>query len=240
MPVAIESVPPPTVVQLGTVIGSSAASIAAEVVRATAAEDALAATIGALVRGHVIQDETTGLTQRNTLAFVGAGVTATDDSGNARTVVTIPGGSLTIQDEGTPLTVRANLNFKGTRIAATDNSGAGTTDVTVSGAVAVAYAYAATVTIDSTTTDIANIGTLTGNITIANPTGTPTDGQALKIRFQQDATGGRTITWGSQFAFGTDVTTALIPTAASSKWIMGFLWNAVDSKWRCLAIARGF
>lgn len=38
----------------------------------------------------LIQDEGTSLTQRTTLNFVGAGVTATDDAANSRTVVTIP------------------------------------------------------------------------------------------------------------------------------------------------------
>jgi hypothetical protein len=47
--------------------------------------------------GHEILDETTPLTQRAELAFQGAGVTATDDSGNDRTVVTIPGG---VSDHG--------------------------------------------------------------------------------------------------------------------------------------------
>lgn len=42
---------------------------------------------------HTIEDETTPLTTRSKLSFQGAGVTATDDSGNDRTVVTIPGGS---------------------------------------------------------------------------------------------------------------------------------------------------
>ncbi len=41
--------------------------------------------------GHVIQDEGTPLTQRANLNFAGAGVTATDDSGNDATLVTIPG-----------------------------------------------------------------------------------------------------------------------------------------------------
>jgi hypothetical protein len=43
--------------------------------------------------GHTIQDEGTPLTARAALNFVGAGVVATDDSGNNRTVVTIAGGS---------------------------------------------------------------------------------------------------------------------------------------------------
>jgi hypothetical protein len=42
--------------------------------------------------GHTIQDEAVNLTQRAKLNFVGAGVTATDDSANNRTTVTIPGG----------------------------------------------------------------------------------------------------------------------------------------------------
>lgn len=41
--------------------------------------------------GHTIQDEGTPLTARAALDFVGAGVTATDDAGGNRTVVTIPG-----------------------------------------------------------------------------------------------------------------------------------------------------
>lgn len=40
--------------------------------------------------GHTIEDEGTPLTQRTNLNFVGAGVTATDDSGNDATIVTIP------------------------------------------------------------------------------------------------------------------------------------------------------
>jgi hypothetical protein len=40
-----------------------------------------------------VQDEGAALTPRSTLNFVGSGVTATDDSANNRTLVTIPGGS---------------------------------------------------------------------------------------------------------------------------------------------------
>ena len=42
-----------------------------------------------------IQDEGVALTQRATLNFAGAGVTATDDSANSRTLITIPGGGVT-------------------------------------------------------------------------------------------------------------------------------------------------
>lgn len=43
--------------------------------------------------GHTIEEETTPLTARSKLSFQGAGVTVTDDSGNDRTVVTIPLGT---------------------------------------------------------------------------------------------------------------------------------------------------
>lgn len=105
---------------------------------------------------------------------------------------------------------------------------------------ATASAYAATVTPNSDITDVLNVGTLTGNLTLANPTGTPVDGQNLRVRMAQDATGSRTVSFGTAYAFGTDVTTSLIPSAASVKWEMLFTWNATDSKWRATAIVRGF
>lgn len=100
--------------------------------------------------------------------------------------------------------------------------------------------YAATVTPNVDTTDLLNIGALTGNITIGAPTGTPSDGQTLRIRLLQDGTGGRTVTWNAAFAFGTDVTSAMDPIAANSKWERLFSWHAGDSKWRATGIVRGF
>ncbi len=101
--------------------------------------------------------------------------------------------------------------------------------------------YASTITPDgSNPRSLANVGTLTGNLTIAAPSGTAADGNELGFRFVQDGTGGRTISWNSAFAFGTDITTGLIPTAANAKWEMKFVYNSTASKWRALALARGF
>lgn len=107
-------------------------------------------------------------------------------------------------------------------------------------AAATTITYASTITPNSGVTQIANVGTLTGDITISNPTGTPTDGQILRFRLAQDSSGSHAITWGAGYAFGTDVTAALIPSTASAKWEMVFEWNAADSKWRAVGIARGF
>lgn len=61
-----------------------------------------------------------------------------------------------------------------------------------------AIAFAATVTLDFSTSNNFDIGTLTGNITLANPTNAAA-GQSGTVTFIQDATGGRTVTLGSNF-----------------------------------------
>lgn len=103
----------------------------------------------------------------------------------------------------------------------------------------VASAYAATITPNVDTTDVLNVGTLTGNVTVANPTGTPYDGQSLRLRLAQDATGSRTVTFGNAYAFGTDVT-ATVPTTANAKFEYNFVYNSVTSKWRAVQLVRGF
>jgi len=85
--------------------------------------------------GPAIADEGSPLTTRPTLNFVGAGVTATDDAANSRTVVTIAGGGgiADVQDEGTLLTRRAILNFVGAGVTVTDDPANGRFIVTISG-----------------------------------------------------------------------------------------------------------
>lgn len=105
---------------------------------------------------------------------------------------------------------------------------------------ATSVAYAATVTPNADTTDVLNIGALTGALTLAAPTGTPRDGQNLRVRFVQDATGGRAITYNAIFAFGSDVQAAQDPTVANAKWERLFVYHAGDATWRATAIVRGF
>ncbi len=104
----------------------------------------------------------------------------------------------------------------------------------------VVASFAATITPNIDNTDILNVATLTGPVTIANPAGNPGDGQSLRVRLTQDATGGRTVTWGAAFAFGTDVTAAMVPTTASAKCELVFVWNTAASAWRAMQILRGF
>lgn len=77
----------------------------------------------------------------------------------------------------------------------------------------------------------------TGTLTIANPTGSPTDGQRLTIRIT--STNVQTYSWGTAYHAGA---TAL-PTAStgSSKHdYIGFIYDAVTSQWDYVSTAAGF
>ena len=80
--------------------------------------------------------------------------------------------------------------------------------------------------------------TLGGNRTIANPTN-PTNGQRIVYRMKQDATGNRTVTWGSAFRFVSG-TAPTMSTAANKIDYIGFIYSAADSKWDQVAAKTGF
>src|SRR5690606_6773038 len=84
------------------------------------------------------------------------------------------------------------------------------------------------------TTDIANI-TLGATNTIANPTGTPTDGQSLILRLIQDGTGGRTIgTWGNAYHFAGDIQPTL-HSGANRVDLLEFRYRSAASRWECMS-----
>jgi len=95
--------------------------------------------------GHRVQEDGANLPSRSNLNFIGAGVTATDNSGSDSTDVTISitGAGHTIKDEGgAGLTQRPNLNFTGSGVACTDNAGQNATVCDVAaGSVDQAAAY---------------------------------------------------------------------------------------------------
>lgn len=72
--------------------------------------------------------------------------------------------------------------------------------------------YAATITPDFSLSNVFSL-TATGNFTLANPTNVVA-GTTYLIIVTQDATGGRTITWGSNFKFGTNAQQTLSTVAA--------------------------
>lgn len=87
--------------------------------------------------------------------------------------------------------------------------------------------------------EFVNVGILTGNITIANPTGPFTDGQRTDFRFVQDGTGSRTLTFGNLFKVPSGKASA-IPTTAGAKFEVLFQYCAADAIWRCMAVSDDF
>lgn len=99
-----------------------------------------------------------------------------------------------------------------------------------------AITQSATPTINTDITDVAHITGLAQAITsmTTNLTGTPVEGDTLRIDITDNGTA-RAITWGAKFEAST---TQALPTTTviSTRMDIGFFWNTVTSKWRCMSI----
>lgn len=95
---------------------------------------------------------------------------------------------------------------------------------------------ASTITPNADTDDIVDITALAIAPTIANPTGTPVNGQILRIRVKDNGTP-RAFTWGSAYVEGTG--TALFATTVTSKISnITFQYNTANAlnKWQQIAV----
>lgn len=91
---------------------------------------------------------------------------------------------------------------------------------------------AATVTPDADSDDMVIITAQDQALTLANPTGTPTQGQSLVIRIKDNATA-RAISFGTQYrAMGNALPTT---TTISKTLYLGLIYNATDTKWDLVA-----
>ena len=91
----------------------------------------------------------------------------------------------------------------------------------------------ATVTADADANDLVVITAQAEGLTLANPTGTPVQGQPLMIRIKDNGTS-RSITYGSQFrALGVTLPTA---TTISKTTYLGCIYNATDTKWDVVGV----
>lgn len=93
----------------------------------------------------------------------------------------------------------------------------------------------ATPTINTDNVDFYSLTAQAADITsfTTNLSGTPTEGQTLWIAIT--GTAARAITWGSSF----EASTVALPTTtvSTNRLDVGFVWNTVTSKWRCIASA---
>lgn len=93
----------------------------------------------------------------------------------------------------------------------------------------------ATPTINTDNVDLYSLTAQTADITsfTTNLSGTPTEGQTLWVAIT--GTAARAITWGASF----EASTVALPTTTvtTARLDVGFVWNSVTSKWRCVATA---
>jgi hypothetical protein len=81
--------------------------------------------------------------------------------------------------------------------------------------------------------------TLGGNRTLSDPLN-PTDGQRITYRLTQDATGGRTASWGSAFRFSTAIPAPSLTATAGATDYVDFVYNGAASKWDCVGTRMGY
>jgi hypothetical protein len=111
------------------------------------------------------------------------------------------------------------------------------------GAITPAKIAAAVSVTDHTASTITPVGStrmyivtaLSGNTTIAAPTGTPVEGQALTLRIKDSGTI-RTISWNAIYrAIGLTLPTA---TVAGKEMYISLIYNSVATKWDVVSLAR--
>jgi lysophospholipase L1-like esterase len=101
----------------------------------------------------------------------------------------------------------------------------------------VAVTQNATPTSNTDNADVFSMTALAQAVTdmSTNQTGTPADGDSLIWRITDDGTG-RALAWGAKYENG-GLVTLPATTVASTMLVVGFIWNTVTSKWRCVAVA---
>lgn len=82
-------------------------------------------------------------------------------------------------------------------------------------------------------------GTAVSAFTLSNPTNA-SDGQKIVWEIIQDGTGGRVMTLGNKFAFGTDITAATLTTTSSKRDFLGAFYNSTADKFYVTAFVKGY
>lgn len=96
-------------------------------------------------------------------------------------------------------------------------------------------ASSATPTPNGDTDDLYTVTALATAATFGAPTGTPTEGQSLIIRIKDNGTA-RSLSWNAIYRI---IGTTLPTTTVLNKTLyLGFIYNATDSKWDCLAVSQ--
>lgn len=102
----------------------------------------------------------------------------------------------------------------------------------------VALTDAATIAVDASLGNDMRV-TLGGNRTLGNPTN-PVDGQRLLFQITQDATGSRTLSYGTAYEFASSLAAPTLSTAGTKTDLLLFIYNAAKAKWLMAAFVIGY
>ena len=76
-----------------------------------------------------------------------------------------------------------------------------------------------------------------GTLTVVNPTGTPTDGQALVLRIK--TTNAMTYSWGNKYRTSTSTILPVNSSGSSLTDYISFIYNSADSIWDIAGVSNG-
>ena len=102
----------------------------------------------------------------------------------------------------------------------------------------VTLAYAATLNTNAAAGATFDV-TLTGNVTLANPSN-PADGLALKWRIRQDATGGRAVALGDKFRLPASASPLAWSTEPESLDVLAAIYDEAADKWDVVSFVPGY
>jgi hypothetical protein len=101
----------------------------------------------------------------------------------------------------------------------------------------VALTDASTVTVDASLGNTFRLTLTATGHTMGNPSNS-TDGQM--ILFEITSGGAFTFAWGTNYVWGTDVVVPTLTQTSTKVDYVGFIYNATATKWRAIAVARGY
>jgi hypothetical protein len=130
------------------------------------------------------------------------------------------------------------LNQNTTGTAANLTGGATLPDYLAPRAVTLTFVASGTTLVDASLGNAFNLTLTASTTTLGNPSNS-VDGEVIRVRLIQDATGSRTIAFGANYDFG-GAGAPTLSTGASKVDILGFEYVASLSKWCYLGIGLGF
>lgn len=169
--------------------------------------------------------------------------------------VTINGSSVSLGGSTTVTATATNALTIGTGLSGTSYNGSSAVTVAIDSTVAtlsdtqtltnkrvtprvVSITDAATITPTGDSADQYVVTALAQTATIAAPSGTPTDGQKLVIRIEDNGTG-RALTWTTSSGAYRAVGVTLPTTTVASKVVyIGCIYNSQDTFWDVIAVAQ--